>query len=154
MKITLSESDAARLGCPRTLTYDEEGITGRDLMELEEQVGWSADQLDRAMQGVPAVNAIGGPLYEMDGDSPKLDPMGKPIRVMTMATKTVMVMVWLCVRRANPAVKWDEFDFHLASAEFGDGEPVGKAHSPTNTTTTKPRSRRSSASARGTSGKS
>lgn len=155
MKITLSEADAKRLNCPRVLIFDEEGLTGRDLMELEEQVGWSADSLERAFQGIPAVNALGGPIYEMDGDKPKLDGMGKPIRVMTLTTKTLMVVVWLCVRRANPEIDWKSFDFHVGATEIDNAEePVGKAPSPKSTTTTKPRSRRSTASPRGTSARS
>jgi hypothetical protein len=156
MKIRLCELDADRLGCPRDLTFDFEQVTGRDLMELEEQVGWNLATFENALGGVPATNAIGGPIFEMDGDKIKLDPMGKPIRVMTITTRTIVVIVWLCVRRANPEITWKNFDFQIAATEIEDAEEdPGKApSSPKSTTTTKRRSARSSASARGTSGRS
>jgi|SRR5688572_7548626 len=149
MKIRLSEEDATRLGCPRELSFDLEHLSGRDLLELEEQVGWSFDTFQRELEGTPAVNALGGPIYEMDGDVPKLDPMGKPIRVMAISTKATIVVVWMCARRANPAIRWQEFDFNIAAVEFDDEEPAGKApakaRSRTSTTTTRRRSRTSSA---------
>lgn len=153
MRIRLSEQDAANFGCPRDLGFDFEQLTGRDLLELEEQVGWTFDTFQSAAEGMPATNALGGPIYEMNGDVPKLDPMGKPVRVMTISTRTIIVMVWLCVRRANPAVRWDTFPdlFNIAGVEIED-EPEGKApaRSRTSTTTTKPRSRKPSTSRRGT----
>ena len=153
MRIRLSERDAEHFGCPRELEFDFEQLTGRDLLELEEQVGWTFDTFQSSFEGTPAVNAIGGPIYEMNGDVPKLDPMGKPIRVMAISTRTIMVMVWLCVRRANPAVRWESFPdgFTIAAVEIED-EPEGKApaNSRPSSTTTKPRSRKSSTSRRGT----
>jgi hypothetical protein len=156
LRIRLSEEDTTRLGCPQELTFEYGKMMGRDLLELEEQVGWSIDQFERQLEGVPAVNALGGPIYEMDGDKPKLDGGGKPILAMTYTTKTVMVLVWMCVRRANPDVAWKTFDFDVTAAEIDndDEEEVGKAPSRANskksTTGTSRRSRASSASRRGT----
>lgn len=152
MKISISEADATRLNCPRDMVFDLGKITGGDLIELEEQVGWGIDQFERAMEGTPAVNAIGGPIYEMDGDVPKLDGGGKPIRAMVIGTKTIMVLVWMCVRRANPDIPWKGFPDRievtaLEIVQDEEGEP-GKSparRSATNTTTTKPRSARSTA---------
>ena len=147
MRIRLCEEDATRLGCPRDLDFDFEKVTGRDLLELEEQVGWSLDTFQREIEGTPAVNAIGGPIYEMDGDKPKLDPMGKPIRIMAISTKAIVVIVWLCVRKANPDVAWKTFDFTMTATDIlEDEEPAGKApRLRKSTTTTKRRSRASSA---------
>jgi hypothetical protein len=150
MKIRLSEQDAARLGCPRDLEFDFEQLSGRDMLELEEQLGWSFDTFQSALEGTPAVNALGGPIYEMNGDVPKLDPMGKPIRVMAISTKAIVVIVWMCARRANPAIRWESFDFNMTTIEIdNEEEPAGKApakaRSRKSTTATSRRSRPSSA---------
>lgn len=153
LKIRISEADSSRLNCPRDMAFDLDTVTGRDLLELEEQVGWNIDRFQIAVQGTPAVDAIGGPIYEMDPknpDTPKLDGGGQPIRAMVIGTKTVMVLVWMCVRRANPDVAWKTFDVQITELEITqdeEGEP-GKSparRSPTSTTTTKRRSRRSTA---------
>lgn len=157
IRIKLCEEDATRLNCPRDLLFDFTNVTGRDLLELEEQVGWSFDRFEREVGGVPATNALGGPVYEMAGDKPKLDGMGKPIRAMVITTRVLMVVIWMCVRRANPDVEWKTFDFTISATEVeSEEEEPGKApvNSRKSTTTTKRRSARSSASPRGTSGKS
>ena len=149
MRIRLSEEDATRLGCPRDLKFDYEKFMGRDLLELEEQVGWAIPDLEHALNGVPATNALGGPIYEMNGDKPVLDGAGKPVVARTYTTKTLMVMVWMCVRRSNPDVAWKTFDFELNGATLGEEEEPGKAstaaRSAKSTTATSRRSRRSSA---------
>lgn len=141
------------------MKFDYSKFMGRDLLELEEQVGWDINKLEHALNGAPATNAIGGPIYEMNGDKPVLDGGGKPMIARVLTTKTLMVMVWMCVRRAAPDVQWKTFDFNVAGAEFDpEDEEAGKgstaAPSKRSTTSTKPRSRRSSASPRGTSGRS
>ena len=152
MKITLSEEDAVRLAVPRELVFDYGRFMGRDLLELEEQVGWSIVDLEHALNGTPAVNAIGGPIYEMDPknpDKPLLDGGGKPIVARTLSTRTLLVMVWMCVRRANPDVTWKTFDFNMVAAEFDPEDESGKgstaAPSKRSTTGTRRRSQRSSA---------
>lgn len=150
--ITLSEQDAARLECPRDLGFDPETIMGSDLVALEEELGWSIDQLEGAMMGEPAKNAVGQPIWETDGNGKLiLDDKGNPTPMRVMKARTLMVVTWLCVRRANPAVRWEGFDFNVTATAFDSEEqPAGKASSPPSTTTGKRRSPRSSASRRGT----
>jgi hypothetical protein len=155
MRITLSEEDATRLECPRELEFDPNRIMGSDLIALEEQLGWSFEQLEEAMLGEPAKNAIGEPIWETDAKGKiVLDAKGKPQPLRTLKSRTLIAVTWLCVRRANPAVRWEGFDFAVTATKFDDDPPAGKAPSPTNTTTGKPRSARSSATRRGSSAKS
>jgi hypothetical protein len=157
MKIRLSEEDAERLGCPRDLEFDFEKLMGRELMALEEQVGWSFDEFAQKMQGEPLKNALGEPVWETD-DKGKvvLDAGGKPMRARGLRIAQLMVMTWLCVFRTNPDVTWKGFDFNVVGTEFVDEEEPGKggttsAASPKNTTGTKPRLRTPSRSRRGSS---
>lgn len=158
MRIRLSEEDATRLGCPRDLEFDPDKIMGRELIAMEEEVGWNVDRLEESLQGEYLKNALGEPVYETD-DKGKLvlDGGGKPMRARGLKAATVIVMTWLAARRAGSKVPYSEFDFNVTGAEFDPEEP-GKAPttppSPTNTTTGKRRSARSSASSRGSSAKS
>ncbi len=154
MRITLSEEDAQRLGVPREMNFREDRIMGSELIALEEQVGWDVERLDQALIGEPVTNAIGQPVWVLDDkDKPVLDDKGKPRQQRAMKVRTLMVLAWMCARRANPAIAWDGFDINVLATEFVP-EPEGKAPSPTGTTTGKRPSRRSSASSRGSSAKS
>lgn len=155
MRITLSEEDATRLEVPRDLEFDPNRIMGTDLIAMEEQIGWSFEHLEEAMLGEPAKNAVGQPIWETDAKGKVvLDDKGKPKQQRVMKSATLVAITWLCVRRANPAVRWEGFDFAVTGAAFVS-EPEGKApSSPTGTTTGKRRSPRSSASSRGSSAKS
>lgn len=157
MKIRLSEEDAERLGCPRDLVFDESRLMGRELMALEEQVGWTFQDLERKLQGDPAVDHTGAPIWETDDKGKLVLADGKPTQMRVLRVEQLMVMAWLCAFRANPDVAWKTFDINLTGAEFSDDSP-GKDPTPAaskpSTTSTRRRSARSSASPRGTSGKS
>jgi len=154
MRITLSEEDAQRLGVPRELEFREDRVMGSELIALEEQVGWDVDKLDQALNGEPATNALGEPLWALDDKGkPVLDDKGKPVQQRVMKVRTLMVLAWMCVRRTNPAVTWDGFDINIIATELSPGTE-GKAPSPPGTTTGKRPSRRSSASSRGSNAKS
>lgn len=153
MRIRLSEEDAQRLGCPRDLEFDPEKIMGRELIAMEEEVGWDVDRLEESLQGDYLKNALGEPVFETDANGKVvLDGGGKPMRARGLKIATVIVITWLAARRAGCKVPYADFDFAVTGAEF-DAEEPGKAPeapaSPTNTTTGKPRSRRSSATRRG-----
>ena len=156
MRIRLTEEDAERLGCPRDLQFDHEKLMGRELMALEAQVGWSFQDLEHKMQGEPATNALGEPVWETDAKGKVvLDGGGKPMRMLVLKIEQLMVVTWLCVYRHNPGVAWADFDFNVTGTEFDSGDDSGKEQSsPTNTTTGKRRSARSSASSRGSNAKS
>jgi hypothetical protein len=150
MRIRLSEEDATRLGVPRDLEFDPERIMGRDLIALEEEVGWNVDSLEENLQGEYLTNALGEPVWETD-DKGKvvLDGGGKPMRARGLKVATVLVVTWLAARHAGCKVPYVEFDFAVTGAEFDSAEPGKAPASPTSTTTGKPRSRRSSATRRG-----
>ena len=155
MRIRLTEEDATRLGCPRDLEFDPDRLMGRELIALEEEVGWTVDSLEQNLQGEYLKNALGEPIFETD-DKGKLvlDGGGKPMRARGLKMTTVVVIGWLAARRAGSKVPYAEFDFNVNGAEFDPEEPEpGKAPaspaSPTSTTTGKRRSPRSSATRRG-----
>jgi hypothetical protein len=155
MRIRLTEEDAERLGVARDLEFDSDKLMGRELIALEDEVGWTVDSLEANLQGEYLTNAIGEPVWETD-DRGKvvLDGGGKPMRARGLKAATILVITWLAARRAGCTVPYAEFDFAVTGAEFDTEEP-GKAPaspaSPTSTTTGKPRSRRSSATRRGSS---
>lgn len=155
MRIRLSEEDAALLGCPRDLEFDPERLMGRELIALEEEVGWNFDSLEENLQGEYLKNALGEPVFETD-DTGKvvLDGGGKPMRARGLKMTTVVVIAWLAARRSGCKLPYAEFDFNVTGAEFDPEEPGKAPASATSTTTGKPRSRRSSASSRGSSGTS
>lgn len=150
MRIRLTEEDATRLGCPRELEFDPEKLMGRELIALEEEVGWNVDNLEENLQGEYLKDALGGPVFETD-DKGKvvLDGGGKPMRARGLKIATVLVITWLAARRAGCTVPYAEFDFSVTGAEFDPEEPGKAPASPTNTTTGKRRSARSSATRRG-----
>lgn len=158
MRIRLTEEDATRLGCPRELEFDPDRLMGRELIALEEEVGWNVDSLEENLQGDYLKNALGEPVFETDAKGKVvLDGGGKPMRARGLKMTTVVVITWLAARRAGSKVPYSEFDFNITGAEF-DAEEPGKAPatpaSPTSTTTTKRRSARSSGSSRGSSARS
>jgi len=156
MRIRLSEEDAARLGVPRDLEFDPDKLMGRELIALEEEVGWNVDSLEQHLQGEYLTNALGEPEWETDDNGKVvLDGGGKPMRARGLRVATVLVVAWLAARRAGCRVPYAEFDFAVTGAEFDTEEP-GKAPassasraSPTSTTTGKRPSRRSSVTKRG-----
>jgi hypothetical protein len=155
MRIRLSEEDAGRLGCPRDLEFDADRLMGRELIALEEEVGWTVDSLEENLQGEYLKNALGEPVFETDAKGKLvLDGGGKPMRARGLKMTTVVVITWLAARRAGSKVPFADFDFNVNGAEFDPEEPGKAPASPTNTTTTKPRSARRSASSRGSSAKS
>lgn len=153
MRIRLSEEDAQKLQVPRDLEFSEERLMGRELMALEAQVGWSFQDLEHKLEGEYATNALGEPIWETDAKGKiVLDGGGKPMRARVLKIEALMVIAWLCVFRANPEISWKSFDINITGTDFIPEEDPGKAQSsPTNTTTGKPRSRRSSATKRGSS---
>ena len=155
MRIRLSEEDATRLGCPRDLEFDPDKLMGRELIALEEEVGWNFDTLEENLQGEYLKNALGEPVFETD-DKGKvvLDGGGKPMRARGLKMTTVVVIAWIAARRAGSKVPYAEFDFNVNGAEFDTEEPGKAPASPTSTTTTRPRSARRSASSRGSSARS
>lgn len=155
MRIRLTEEDATRLGCSRDLEFDADRLMGRELIALEEEVGWNVDSLEEKLQGEYLKDALGGPVFETDAKGKVvLDGGGKPMRARGLKVSTILVIAWLAARRAGCKVPYAEFDFAVSGAEFDPEEPGKAPASPTNTTTTKPRSARRSASSRGSSAKS
>lgn len=156
MRIRLTEEDAARFAIDRDLEFNEQRLMGRELMALEAQVGWTFQDLERKLEGEYATNALGEPVWETDAKGKiVLDGGGKPMRARVLKIEPLMVITWLCVYRANPEIAWKTFDMNVTGTEFTPEEDPGKApNSPKNTTTTKRRSARSSASNRGSSAKS
>lgn len=154
MKIRITQDDADRLGCPRDLEFEFDRVMGRELMALEEQVGWAFHEFEKEMQGEPLAEPVtGAPVWETDEHGKLVtDPKtGKPVQARGLRVKQLMVMVWLCVFRANPAVAWATFDVNLMGAEFSDDGPAGKdeAASAASTPSTKSPSRKRSGSHRG-----
>jgi len=157
MRIRLSEEDAERLGCPRNLEFDFERVMGRELMALEEQVGWDYSTFGTKMQGIPLTDHAGAPVWETDDDGKLVtDPKtGKPIQMRGLKVEQLLVMVWLCVLRANPQCRWDTFDVNLAATDFvEDSAGKAEADSEPSTSGTKRRSPKGSGSGRGSKKKS
>jgi hypothetical protein len=155
MRIRLTEEDATRLDCPRDLEFDAERLMGRELIALEEEVGWTVDSLEENMQGEYLKNALGEPVWETD-DKGKvvLDGGGKPMRARGLKASTILVIAWIAARRAGCKVPYAEFDFAVTGAEFDTEEPGKAPASATNSTTGKRRSPQSSATRRGSNAKS
>lgn len=152
IRLRLSEEDAQRLEVPRDLEFDTDKLMGRDLIALEEEAGWDIDRLDQAMAGEPTTNAVGQPVWETDAKGKVVLVNGKPVQARGLKMSTLLVIAWIAARRSGYKGRYAEFDFCITAAEFESVEEPGKGPaSPTTTTTGKPRSRRSSASSRGSS---
>lgn len=163
MKFRLSEEDAAALGCPREVEFDETRFTVKENIALQKQTGFTMERLGYFIEGVPARGRDGSPLYLLDeAGVEKLDEQGRKIPLREMDAEAIAAAVWLAVRRAGAEVAFDDFDINLVGVEFlGDEEDPGKANRAERRAaakTSKPSSRatsrsspRSTASTRGTS---
>jgi hypothetical protein len=154
--ITLSEADAERIGVPRNLSVDIDKLMARELIAMERVTGWSYEALAFSLEGRPAKNALGQPIFETDDDGTlKKDPAGNPIQVMGFNLEALLVVVWLAVRRAKGEdVAWELIDLDINATEFGGDEGKApsradrRAASRNGSSTTKSRSGTSSASRR------
>lgn len=160
MQFILSEQDAAALGIPREVTYDEERLGLKDAIALEEQAGMSVDTLGTLLSGKP-VTENGGPVWETD-DRGKLvvDEQGNPVQKRDVSTRALAIALWLGCRQAGSKVDFDDFDVNLLAMNFveadqGKGgnraEKRAKKKTPSagSSKRTKPRSRTSSTSGPG-----
>lgn len=138
MKITLTEEDAARIGCPRVVEFDDNRIMTREAIAIQKTTGYSLEGLGRGLTGVPVKDADGNLRYRTDDEGNEVrDEFGHRTVLREIDIEALLVAAWIAVRRSGVQVPWDDFDLDLLGTEFGDAEVVdeGKAL-PSETTTT------------------
>lgn len=139
MKFALSEEDAERLGCPRTVEFDETRLTGREAIALKKLTGWTMERLGQAMEGTRVVDDDGNQVWQLKDGEPAVDEAGQKIPLLSIDPEALLVMAWLAVRRTVGDRPWKDFDVNLMA--LGDGEEEveadeGKASTePSNPTT-------------------
>lgn len=125
----MSEADAQRIGCDRTLVFDESRITAREAVRLQKATGFSLERVGRALQGTIVRGPDGLPINEVDEDGTEIVRDGKRVPVREVDLEAVIAMIWFCLARAGVHVAFDDLDFdvtHLDLADDEDEEPAGK----------------------------
>jgi hypothetical protein len=138
MKITLTEQDAQRMGCPRVIEFDDDRIMAREAVLIQKTTGWSIEGLGRGLTGMPVKDDAGNLQYVTDESGEEIrDEFGHRTVLREVQVEALLAAAWIAARRAGVNVPWEDFDLDLLATQWGDAEVVdeGKAQ-PSATTTT------------------
>jgi hypothetical protein len=139
MRITLTEKDAERIGCPRVVEFDDGRIMTREAIAIQRSTGYTLEGLGRGLSGLPVKDRDGNIQYVTGEDGNEIvDEFGHRKVLREVDIEALLVAAWIAVRRAGVQVPWDDFDLDLLGTQFGDDEVVDEGKAPPSETTTSP----------------